>query len=315
VRALKPLLGVLAAVSVGVVVGVVVLSRGDGDGTLDPRAFGAVGQRSIALATSIQPRTHLFGDAVTAQADLLVDPRQVEPGSVRVDARFDPYTRVGDVERAETRAGDLVRVRYRFQLACFASTCMPTGDKREIDLQSGRVYFALNGRDGRNLRTHELLRWPSFSVASRLGPFDVERARWRASTAAMPGATYRLEPGVLAALLLLGSLALLAAAGVLVTTAGPVRIRRARPTEVVPRAVSPLERALQLARSMSQNGASDDQRRALERVSRELLAVGEPTLAGRARRLAWSADRAELDEVERLAGDVRAARAEKETPE
>jgi hypothetical protein len=65
---------------------------------------------------------------------------------------------------------------------------------------------------------------------------------------------------------------------------------------------------------MSRNGATDDQRRALERLSRELLVVGEPTLAGRARRLAWSANRAQPDDVERLAGDVHVARAEKEAP-
>jgi hypothetical protein len=308
---LRPLLGVLAAVAIGTLVGVVLLSRGDADDALDPRAPGAAGQRSVAIAATIHPRTHLFGDPVTAQADLLVDPRQVEPGSVRVEASFDPYTRVGDVERAETRAGDLVRVRYRFQLACFAPTCAPTGDRREIDLQSAQVYFALRAGGGRQLRTQEMLRWPAFTVASRLGPFDVERARWRAATGVMPAVGYRLEPGALAALLLLGSLALLVAAGVLVTTVGPVRIRRAGVEHAAPRVESPLEHALELARSMSQNGAADDQRRALERVSRELLAVGEPTLAGRARRLAWSVDRAEAHEVERLAGDVRAARAEK----
>ena len=311
-RALKPLLLVLAAVTVGVVIGIVVLTRGDDDGSLASRDFGSLASRSMEIQTAVIPRTHVFGDPVTAQADFLVDPRRVDPDTIRVDAVFDPFTRVGDVERVETRAGDLVRVRYRFHLACLAPACAPTGDTRQIDVQSGQVFFQQPGRGGRPVRTQDTVSWPPFTVVSRLGAFDATRARWRAATGTMPEVSYRIEPGTLAALLGLGSVLLLGLAGVLLTTLGPVRLRRERVVLEAPRELTPLERALELVRATSRNGAAGDHRMALERLSRELLVVGEPTLAGRARQLAWSSDRADGNEVERLTGDVRAARAEKE---
>jgi hypothetical protein len=67
--------------------------------------------------------------------------------------------------------------------------------------------------------------------------------------------------------------------------------------------LTPLERALQLARDASRNG-SGDPRRALERVARELAADGKPALAGRARTLAWSPHQASTEQIDELARGV-----------
>ena len=66
----------------------------------------------------------------------------------------------------------------------------------------------------------------------------------------------------------------------------------------------PLVRALDAARLASLNGAVPERRRALERVARELTALGETELAARARTLAWSPDGASRQAVEDLARDA-----------
>ena len=69
--------------------------------------------------------------------------------------------------------------------------------------------------------------------------------------------------------------------------------------------MSAIERALGLALVSSANGGSPEQRRALERLARELGVEGLGALAERARRLAWSPALPSRVEVERLAADVR----------
>ena len=140
-RWLKPLLLLLGAATVGVVAGLVLLTRDGGEDALDPVDAAALEGRPIAIRPSVEPTTHVFGDRVVADAEVVADARQIVPESVRVEANFDPYTRVGEVERIEARSGDLVRVVHRFQLACFAPSCVPSGDRSEVDLQSARVFF------------------------------------------------------------------------------------------------------------------------------------------------------------------------------
>jgi hypothetical protein len=71
------------------------------------------------------------------------------------------------------------------------------------------------------------------------------------------------------------------------------------------RRVSAIERALELALASSVNGGTPEQRRALERLARELGAEGMEALTERARRLAWSPAPPARVEVEALADDVR----------
>jgi hypothetical protein len=307
VRALRPLLLVLAAAAVGLVAGLLLLARGD-DGL--PPPDGAAQGRALWQRTRVEPSVQLFAEPVTAEAEFLVDPGRIDPSTLRLDARFDPYTQVSG-ERTETRAGDLVRIRFRFVLQCTAPACVPTGDRRELQFESAQVGYtrrdaagALGGSVG-NVRSQDIVGWPAFEVASRLGPFDVERARWRADVGALPEATVRSSPTALGAALL-GSSALLAllGAGLL---ASLLRGRRAEeePENEAPRQTS-LERALAGVVATSSNGAGPEQRRSLERLARELSATGRAELAARARRLAWSPRGAARPEVDSLAADVRA---------
>jgi hypothetical protein len=209
------------------------------------------------------------------------------------------------------RAGDLVRIRYRYVIACTSPACVPTDDTREIQLESARVgYSRRDGGDalggtGRVL-SQDIVTWPAFEVASRLGSFDVERARWRADIGALPEATVRSSPIALGAALL-GSSALLALLGCGLLAA-LVRGRRpeAELAEEDVHRETPLERALAGVVAMSSNGAGPEQRRTLERLARELSATGRAELATRARRLAWSPQLAARSEVDSLAADVRA---------
>jgi hypothetical protein len=297
---LRPLLLVLAAVAVGVAVGLAVLAGGDDPA---PRTGGA----AMLVRTAVEPPVALFAEPVTVEADLLVDPALVEPGSVRLDARAEPY-RLASVSRTQTGAGDLVRVRYRLRIACTAPACAPTDSTRELELPAAQVIY--NRRDStlggdRGVRVQDTIIWPTLTVASRLGVFDVERARWRADLADLPAVSERVSPGALGAALLGGSaLFALLAAGLVATQLG-VRRRVEAEAEVVPSATS-LELALAGVTASSANGGGDDRSRSLERLARELAATGRGELAARARRLAWSPRQATRADVDSLAADVRA---------
>jgi hypothetical protein len=298
----RSLLLVLAAAAVGVAAGLALLARGDELPPADPE--GAPGA-AIRARTAIEPSLALFGEPVDAEAELLVDPGKVIPSSVRLEAAVRPFTQVA-ATRTEEAAGDLVRIRYRFRLACTTLECLPGDSSRELALEPARLLYvrrAPDGEDVPDVRSQDTVTWPAFTVATRVGPFDPEQARWRADLASLPELTRRSSPAVLGAALLGGS-ALLALAGVLLLGS---QLRRRRVAEAVedeaPRATA-LERAL--AGVVSANGTGEDRRRSLERLARELSSSGRSELAGRARRLAWSPRAAGRPDVDALAADVRA---------
>jgi hypothetical protein len=305
VRRLRPLLLLLGAAAIGLVVGLAAVTLGDDVRGIDRSVDG----RALRQHTSISPRLHLFAEPVTAEAEFLVDPARIDPSTVRLVARFAPYTQIS-AQRSQTAAGDLARIRYRFRLTCMAAACVPSTDKGEIQFESATVaYVTRDGGDAlggtvRPLATRDIVGWPTFEVASRL-PVDVQRARWRAELTKLPEPSFRFSPAVLGAALV-GSSALLALlGGALVAGQLRGRARRAAPVEEALR-VTPLERALAAVLAMSANGAGPEQRKSLERLARELTADGRSELAGRARRLAWSPRPAVRAEVEALAADVRA---------
>jgi hypothetical protein len=165
-----------------------------------------------------------------------------------------------------------------------------------------RIQYFLRDVRARSTATAE---WPPVDVASRLGTFDLQEARWRADLDP-PAVTYRMSPGWLAAGL--GGSALLLALGACLLGWRLLERRpedevEAGPVETRP----PLERALEQVGLVSPNGASPERRRALERLARELERVEQPALAARARRLAWARGNPEPGQVDELATDVREA--------
>jgi hypothetical protein len=286
----------LSAVVAGVVVGVLVLGANDDDG--GPR----LARRTIAITTSITPRVHLFADPIVAHVDLLFDRRRVNPDGIVVDAAFRPYEQVGapTVERSEV--GNAVRLRYSYPLQCLARACAPTAPRREVRWPPVRVTYTLV--DAR-ARANDVAVWPPVDMASRLGPFDIQEARWRAELSP-PDVTYRISPGLLAAGLGGSSLVLVLGAGLLAA-----RLLRRRPEEAAAtapaEAAHPLTRALESVLLVSSNASPPKRRQALERLARQLDLEGEPGLAERARRIAWSPAEPARGEIEELAGDVREA--------
>jgi hypothetical protein len=304
-RLLVPLLVLLAAAAVGIAVGVVVLRRDDGARELTEEEL-ALTRARVAVTGTLEPRTHLFGEPVVATIEALFDPSRVRAGTVRVEPGFRPYE-VIDEERVESQAGDLTRVSHRYTLSCTRIGCTPNRDKRQFEFPMTSVFFTIVGVG----QAQDTVQWPPLEVVSRLGPFDLDEPRWRADTRHLPEATYRVPPLALAVGLFAAAAALVAAAIALVAL---VRPRRADAEEdaVAAERRSLLERALELAELHSQDGTTPEQRKALERLARELGHVGHRDLAGRARRLAWSPAAPAPTDVTALASDVREATAPEE---
>jgi hypothetical protein len=301
VKVLRPLAFVALAALVGAIVGILVLRARD-DETAPARGTGP----AIRSVATIAPRVQTFGDPVTASLDLVFDRRVVSPSSVRVDARFDPWRQVGATRRVRTDAGNLVRLRFGYTLSCTTVGCLPSGDKEEVALESAQILYILREARGRAVTT---VQWPSFEVVSRVGPFAAqEGARWRADVRSLPPVSYTIAPGVLAALLGGVALLLVAIAAFLVWRLLPRREEEEPVVEV--RRVSPVERALDAVALTSSNGAGADQRKALERLARELGTAGQPALSRRARDLAWAPEHPSGGDLDVLERDVRATLAE-----
>jgi hypothetical protein len=299
----------LGAAVVGVAAGLIVLAtRGDETGASRAPRRDVVGsfqgqRRTMTISTSIEPRTHLFGDPIVARVDLLFGRDRVDPDpkKIRIDAIFRPYTQLGSPTVERHDEGDLVHLRYVYRLTCLERPCTAGGAQTEIQLPPVRVDYSL--RDIRQ-RANDSAEWPPVTVASRLARFDVQQARWRANLD-LPGVSYAIAPGTLAVLLGSGALLALLAAGALGAWLVATTRRRAVVDEaLVDPGAPPLERALALVRRTFDEGDGPDRRRALERLSRELGRAEQPELAERARRLAWSSEPPSPGAVDALADDV-----------
>lgn len=283
------------------------------------RADGKVGRLpeplvAIDAKATITPRVALFGDTVFARVDVVLDPSRIDPDSVRIAVDFAPFDVVGRPERRrqESRAG--VFMRTTFTLRCLTGTCVPSQRSATYDLEPVRIAFA--AADEQRVDVAPLTAaLPTVHVFSRFSALssrsDGGATPWQADLLSLPPVSYRVGPGSLTALLLLGA-ALLACAGVvLAVSAWPRRKPASAPEpELEPEpALSPLEQALALLeRSIRVDGAAA-QRRALELVAEELELSewGDRQLAGTARALAWSEDVPPVAETSRLAARVRSA--------
>jgi len=239
---------------------------------------------------TIAPRTHLFGQPVTATLDV--------PASVSVHASFSPYQ---VVSREITTVGG--NARYRFVIDCLRSACLgPAGTERQmklppvkLGLPNGKTYVGF---------------WPALRQASRLAPGDLASPMFRGDLTPPdppPVRDHRLLFGIL-----------LATAGALaVGCAAAVGLRRLgwRPTAAAAgngrRDPSDLEYAL-LATGLAAGGSRGDRRMALESLAVALDGRGLDELARQARALAWSPRPPANDSLRRLAENAqRAARKER----
>jgi len=278
---------VLLAILVGLAIRELWLAREDSGGT--PRAA----PETLAVQTSIAPDVHTFGDPVVATVDVVADAGFIKPDTIRVEADFAPYELAGAATVDRKIVDGVAHVVFHYPLRCLKEGCDAAAARGLAQLEQGFVHYRFVEGSGPG---RHILDWPSFEVASRVSAGDLEALRWRASETALPSVSTRVGPVGLALVLLALAAVLAGAAFWLARRLWRTEPEQAVEDELVER--SPLERALDLVLAESQNGASSpDRRRTLERLARELNAVGQRGLADDARALAWSPDSASGQDI------------------
>ena len=120
-----------------------------------------------------------------ATIEVFVDPRRVDPRSVKLDASFAPFSVISST-RSISRTGDVSIVRVVDRLDCLDSSCLPKGDATTFRFPSLRVTYP-----GGTLAAA----WPVVRVHARVQAADLQHpnAARRDSAAHQ---SYRLPPGI-----------------------------------------------------------------------------------------------------------------------
>ena len=230
-----------------------------------PPAFRATPKLAGQVHASLSPRTHLFGQPVTATLEV--------PAGSSVRASFVPYQVVRRAVTPKART-----VRYEFTLLCLTSACAGVpGTEHELTLPPVRIGLP----NGRRFAGY----WPPLREASRLAPADLTHPTPRGD-AIVPdhgGASRALGLGLAAS----GAVALLTAGLLGVLWLTPRRLPLAIPQRNGHANLSELEYAL-VVTGLAAGGGPDDRRAALESLAVALAERGEHELASQARSLAWS---------------------------
>ncbi len=258
--------------------------------------------RAVLATPSITPSVHVFGDAVTATLDVVVDSSKLDPGRVELTPRFFPYERIGGVHVQRTDYGDVTRLRYTMRLRCLGPQCIPSrlqsaagpqepgrGERKAFRFRGSFLVYDQKPRD----RLLRIVRWPTLESVSRinetqfgLAQAGVSQFAFRAGYRPLPGITWVLSPSLLALLLVVAALLLLVPGALLVRRR---YLERRAAAEVEPEPeLEPLERALRLVEWSRDRPDGEDRRRALEALAEELESAERSPLAEDARALAWS---------------------------
>lgn len=304
--------GVLLAgvVAVGAVVLLLAWGRGGGGGS----GSAAEEPSAIEARATLTPRTVDFGDTVRASVDVTLDPRRVDPASIRVNADFAPWRQVEPPEVLR-REGE---VRTTYVLRCLTNACVSTGDVDRVfqEFAGATVTYAARARPASSARQTLRVPWPRFLITSRFTQQAAQaggRSPWQADLETFPAATYSMAPGRVLALLLAAGTLLAVAGSALAYIALPRHDRRIQPKpEPPPRGPTPLEQALALLEDPARVNGSGDQRRALELVAEALVDRGDPILARSARALAWSAPVPGVEETGGVAARARTSLGEEQ---
>jgi len=285
----------VAAASAAAVVVVVVGVTGEPGGEDVLRAAAGT---PVAVTASIHPQLAVFGDEVRATVAVTVDAREVDPDSVRIETDFRPFA-VERMRRSRADAGDATRLQEELTLVCHSEDCLPPGP----GAGPGRFRFrdVVVSYDTASGPSSARVAWRPVDVVSGLTLEQARRPKQslEADVTALPTVSHRVSAQRL-------ELALWALAG-LATTIGLAIVLWTLPSPSLTwrrRGVSPLERALAVVREAVAAGDSAGERRALERLGRELGVAGRPELASTARTLAWSAQEPSPESVGDLTGAV-----------
>ena len=271
----------------------------------------------VDTEVTLSPGPYLFGQRLSANVDVLVNTKLVDPKVLQVETRFFPYTFVAAPVRTETNDGPVADVRYHYLLDCNTLQCL-TGGTVERSIHFAPVRLRYRDRAGHNWS--RTIPWPAIREISRVGKNNLVQAttasqagflltqdplrRFPASVVA-PSPSYRLSPLVLG-LLLIGLAAGALAAAFFVARPLLALVRKRR--DSAGPELSPLEQALGAVEGAAQRAPGGaEHREALALLARELRVARLPDLVRSARQLAWSEQAPSATASRKLVADVRAA--------
>lgn len=273
----------------------------------------AVSEVRPTVRAFFAPQTHLFGERVTAQIDLLAKKSEFQPGTETITVDFAPYRVVGAPRKQLHDLGPDWQLTYSFTLQCLRTVCLPRGESRELEFPDVDLVFKSPPPPGRKFQDRRLDQrrtggdLPRLKVATRLAPTDVNESRWRSSLRELPPVSFRVSPRWLTFWLLAGTAFLVAvAAGAIGVFIRRVR-EQARLDEQAEAAdeVSQLDQAVARVLETSGNGRPQLERMALDALAWELRAEGQAELADSAERLAWDEEPPSRAAVEALSAEIR----------
>jgi hypothetical protein len=243
-----------------------------------------LGDEPIVGTALLTPEQHLFGDAVRARVELIVDGNRVDPDSIEIGANFEPYRELRPVEVTRSEDGALTKLRYDYVLGCLVSRCLPQGTGR-VELGGVAVNYLRRGQPEPDAATVE---WVPIRAAGRIDPNELDQAALRSDLRDLPSASYRVSPRTVELVALVLAVLFAIGAAILILRLLPLdRLATRLGARFVDKR-SPLEQALALVRESAASGSPEEERRALERLAVELRRNRNPALAGDASRLAWS---------------------------
>jgi hypothetical protein len=250
----------------------------------DSQPGPVLGEEPITGTALLEPEQHLFGDAVRARLDLVMDRNRVDPDSIDVGANFDPYRELRPVKRTRRDSGPITMLRYEYVIACLTAPCLPNAAGR---VEFGGVAIEFTPR-GEQIAQTATVEWPPLRAGGRIDPNRLEQAALRAELRDLSPPSYRVSPRTVELVALLLAVLFAAAAAILAIRFLPLdRIAAWFGARRADRR-TPLERALALVRDAVASERPVEGRRALERLAHELRVTSNPELASDASRLAWS---------------------------
>jgi len=300
----KPALAVAGtslAAALAVVVAIPTLGGNGGSLRLPPGAPVRV------VLAEFSPAQHAFADRVGATLDVAVDVRRVDADTVKPLLSLQPY-RIVSTSRSVEHAGDTTLVRYRLVLDCLTRACLPGArGRRDIALAPTVVFYA--GPHGKV--RHVDAAWPPLRVLGRVSPADIASVSLQLEGEPLAaGPAYKHDPGRLSWLAAAGAALLLLVAAWIVA---PLLVPRQPAIVELPAEEAPdrLALALGAVEAVLQPAPMDDRPQALDRLARELEAVGQKQLASQARLLAWRTEEIPPERVADLLEACRRALREK----
>ena len=263
----------------------------------------------MRVAATISPSASLFGDTRTARVEVAVDPHRVDPKSIRIEGRFEPFAVVEPPLAEQRRFGGRDLVEWSVRLRCLEhglpaqkrrTAGRAAADTRELPLVGGDRPVA------RSLR----IDWPDLLVYSRVDQVEAaalspqDQPPWRAEIRSFPSTSFAVPPGLFSGVLF-------AVSGIMVLFAlllcVPLTLRHLRAQAEAGRAAGShrSNRRSMVLESSEADGDVEPRRQALELVAAELGRRGEEDLELSARRLAWSEEAPPFEDTHALARSVR----------